>query len=242
MSMQRPPAPGSRRNQPHQYVVLGVLVAVLGFFAVRSGVLGRHQVIFYAVLLPSIILHEISHGAVALAFGDRTAQRAGRLTLNPLAHIDPFWTILVPAVMVLTSGRAFGMAKPVPVNPRNMRSPRNHGLLTSLAGPATNLMLAAGASVTYRILRPPSRGTFGEVLLTFGLANVILAVFNLLPIPPLDGSSIPERLLPKRWLEPYLRIRQYSFFVFIGLFFLAGDLFSRILDPAINLWLRLLVA
>ena len=216
------------------------MLAVLLYYAWRADVFGSQQLIFFLVLLPSIVLHEVSHGAVALLFGDRTAQRAGRLTLNPIAHIDPFWTILVPAIMVLTTGRAFGMAKPVPVNPGAMRSPRNHGLLTSLAGPATNVLLATLASVGYRLFRPDPRGTVAEVLLTFGLANVILAAFNLIPIPPLDGSSIPERLLPRRWLVPYLRLRRYSFFVFIGLFLVGGDLLGRVLDPAVDLWLRLL--
>lgn len=216
-----------------------LLVALL-VYAFRAGVVGRSQVIFFAVLLPSIILHEVSHGAVALLFGDRTAQRAGRLTLNPLAHIDPFWTVLLPAMMVLTTGRAFGMAKPVPVNPSAMRSPRNHGLLTSLAGPFTNIVMAALASVALRVFRP--YGTVGEVVFTFALANVILAAFNLIPIPPLDGSSVVERLLPRRWLVPYLRLRQYSFFVFIGLFLVGGDLLGRVLDPAVNLWYRLLTA
>jgi Zn-dependent protease len=227
-----------RGNTPRQYAVGAALLAVLLFYALRAGVIRQEHVIFFSVLIPSIILHEVSHGAVALLFGDRTAQRAGRLTLNPIAHIDPFWTVLVPAVMVITTGRAFGMAKPVPVNPRAMRSPRNHGLLTSLAGPATNIALAAVATVVFRVVRP--HGTVAEVVLTFGLANVILAAFNLLPIPPLDGSAVPERLLPRRWLVPYMRIRQYSFFVFIGLFFIGGDLLGQVLDPAVELWIRLL--
>ncbi len=229
----------SEANRPHQYVVLALLVAVAVFYAVRAGVLQRSQLIFFGVLVPSIILHEVSHGAVALAFGDRTAQKAGRLTLNPIRHIDPFWTILLPAVMVFYTGRAFGMAKPVPVDQSQMRNPRNHGLLTSLAGPATNIALAGLALVVFRIGTP--RGTVAEVVAIFGLANVILAVFNLLPIPPLDGSAVVERILPLRWLTPYLRLRRYSFFLFIGLFLLAGDLLGRALNPAVDLWFRLLL-
>lgn len=238
-----------RRNQPHQYVVLGLLVAGLVYVLVSRGSLSRPQMIFFAVLIPSIILHEVSHGAVALLFGDPTAQRAGRLTLNPIKHIDPFWTILVPAMMIFYTGQAFGMAKPVPVNPGLMRSPRNHGLATSLAGPATNIVLAAVAWAVYRMrysgLAPlelfrgdPPLGA--EITFTFGLANVILAAFNLLPIPPLDGSALLERILPKRMLVPYLRVRQYSFFLFIGLFLVGGDLLGRLLRPAIELWFRLL--
>ena len=231
---------------------------MLVYFAFRGGSLRRGDLIFYAVLLPSIVLHEVSHGAVALVFGDRTAQRAGRLTLNPVRHIDPFWTVILPAMMVFTTGRAFGMAKPVPVNPGRMRSPRNHGMLTSLAGPATNIVIAAVAVLVLRVayggvpfpfvqhdlLDDPPFGnlapTGAEVLYLVGLANVILAAFNLLPIPPLDGSAVPERLLPERWLVPYLRLRQFSFFIFIGLFLVGGDLLRSVFEPAIDLYERLL--
>ncbi len=228
------------RNKPYQYVVLGILLAGFVIYLIYNGSLRRDQLIYFAVLIPSIILHEVSHGAVALVFGDTTAKEAGRLTLNPIKHIDPFWTILVPAMMVFTTGQAFGMAKPVPVNPRLMRDPRNHSLLTSLAGPATNLILAGLAYVVFRGLQP--LGTTAEVVALFGVANVVLAVFNMLPIPPLDGSAVVERLLPARYLLPYLKLRQYSFFLFIGLFFVAGDLLGKVLNPAVDLWFRLLLA
>jgi Zn-dependent protease len=246
-------APPGRRNTPRQYVVLALLGLGLAWFALRGGSLQREDLIFFAVLIPSIILHEVSHGAVALLFGDRTAQQAGRLTLNPLKHIDPFWTIILPAVMIFTTGRAFGMAKPVPVSPGRMRSPRNHGMLTALAGPATNLLIAAIAWAGFRFLYADKIvrtsfgvsirdfSTVGEVLVMLGLANVILAAFNLIPIPPLDGSSVVERVLPARYLAPYLRLRQYSFFLFIGLFLLGADLFGKILRPAIDLWYELLL-
>lgn len=220
------------------------------YFALRGGSLQRADIVFFAVLIPSIILHEVSHGAVALLFGDRTAQEAGRLTLNPLKHIDPFWTVILPAMMVFYTGRAFGMAKPVPVNPGRMRSPRNHGMFTALAGPATNLVIAAVTWVAYRAaygsddpaapFRTPDTPLLAEVLFSLGLANVVLAVFNLIPIPPLDGSSVFERILPERMLIPYLKIRQFSFFLFIGLFLVGSDIFGRILDPFIDLWFRLL--
>ncbi len=241
----------TRRNQPHQYVVLGLIVAVILWFALRGGSLKRSDVLFYAVLLPSIILHEVSHGAVALLFGDPTAKRAGRLTLNPISHIDPFWTIILPALMVFTTGTAFGMAKPVPVNPGLMRSPRNHGMLTALVGPATNIVLAALTLIALRVFYPGVNGLAiqydlyagsdivplgAELLFVAGLANTILAAFNLLPIPPLDGSAVPERLLPERWLIPYLQLRKYSFFLFIGLFLVGGDLLGRVFEPAIRLW------
>jgi Zn-dependent protease len=251
MEPMEPAAPPARpQNKPHQYVVLAVLLGGGLLYAIISGAISREAVIFFSVLVPSIILHEVSHGAVALLFGDRTAQRAGRLTLNPLKHIDPFWTILLPAMMTIVAGRAFGMAKPVPVNPSQMRSPRNHGLLTSLAGPATNLLIAGIATLTYRTLWPQQVGHFSfggptlaqDIVLMFGLANIILAAFNMIPIPPLDGSAVLERLLPRQWLLPYLRLRKYSFFIFIGLFFFGADLMNRFIQPAVDLWARLLTA
>ena len=248
------PEPGPR-NTPRQYLLLGVIVAVIVGLAIRGGSLQRSDLLFYAVLVPSIILHEVSHGAVALRFGDPTAQRAGRLTLNPIKHIDPFWTVILPAMMVFYTGSAFGMAKPVPVNPGLMRSPRNHGMLTALAGPAVNIVLAAVSVVVLRVAYPGASGLEiqfdlyegtdfvplgAEILFVTGLANTILAAFNLLPIPPLDGSSVPERLLPVRFLRPYLKLRQYSFFLFIGLFLVGGDLLARVFQPAIELWAGLL--
>lgn len=247
------PVAPERRNTPRQYAFLALIGVTLAYFALRGGSLQRQDLIFFAVLIPSIILHEVSHGAVALLFGDPTAQQAGRLTLNPLKHIDPFWTIILPAIMIFTTGRAFGMAKPVPVSPGRMRSPRNHGLLTSLAGPATNLAIAAVAYVVFRSLYADTiirtaEGNFvtglstaGELVVMLGLSNVILAAFNLIPIPPLDGSAVVERVLPDRLLGPYLRLRQYSFFLFIGLFLLGADLFGRVLAPAIDLWFELLL-
>src|SRR2546425_6818058 len=108
--------------------------------------MNQTTLILVAVLIPSVMLHEISHGAVALAFGDDTAKRAGRLTLNPIAHVDPFGTIVLPLILALSSSGVFGWAKPVPVNPRRLRNPRQQALLVSLAGPVTNLGLAFIAS------------------------------------------------------------------------------------------------
>src|SRR5205807_5193160 len=123
-------------------LLLGVAV-----LAVVRGSLSTQALVFLAVLVPSIILHEVSHGAVAYLFGDPTAKEAGRLTLNPIAHVDPFGTVILPAILILSHAPPFGFAKPVPVNPRRMRSPRNQGLLVSLAGPATNITIAVIAAV-----------------------------------------------------------------------------------------------
>jgi Zn-dependent protease len=217
-------------------VVLLLLGGLLAWALLRHVNLSRQQLIFFAVAIPSIILHEISHGVAALAFGDDTAKRAGRLTLNPIAHIDPFGTIIMPALLILAHAPVFGFAKPVPVNPNRMRRPRDQGLIVSLVGPATNISLAALATVAFRVYRPT--GTVRDVVLTAGLANVILAVFNLIPIPPLDGSAVLERLMPASWWPGYLHFRQYSMAILLFAFLLVPGLFGRILEPAINTWAR----
>ncbi|MCU1461550.1 MAG: peptidase [Acidimicrobiales bacterium] len=191
-----------------------------------------HQAIVYlVVLIPSVILHEISHGVVALAFGDDTAKRAGRLTLNPIAHIDPFGTILLPLILALGSGGVFGYAKPVPVDPRRLRNPRQQSLLVSLAGPATNLLIAFAASVVY-VAGPRNDWTSG-----FIVVNVILAAFNLLPIPPLDGSALVERVLPRQWWPAYLRFRQYSMGLVLIVVLLLPNVLGHLFDWALRTWI-----
>jgi Zn-dependent protease len=223
-------------------------VAVV-FLGVRNGTihLGEEQIIFFAVLFPSIILHEVSHGAVAYLFGDDTAKRAGRLTLNPIAHVDPFGTIILPAILILTTGSAFGYARPVPVSPSRMRSPRNQSLMTSLAGPAVNIVLAlsSAALIRFVLLDRFANGisfapVLAKVVFELGVVNVILAAFNLIPVPPLDGSAVIERLLPARLWPSYLKIRQYGMLFLFVLIFWSGGVLSRIFDPALRLWLDLL--
>lgn len=195
-----------------------------------------------AVIVPSIILHEVAHGAAALAFGDDTAKRAGRLTLNPIPHIDPFGTVLLPALLAFTTGAAFGYARPVPVNPARMRRPRDHGLLVSLAGPATNVALALLVIVVLRTIDPLSANqTAIELIYRFGAINVILAAFNLLPIPPLDGSALIERFLPRRALPRWRQIRQYSMALLLIVVLLLPGVLNTVFSFAIGLWQRLLV-
>jgi Zn-dependent protease len=198
------------------------------------------DIIFFAVLVPSVILHEVSHGWVALKFGDDTAKRAGRLTLNPISHIDPFGTIILPALLIATSHGAFGYARPVPVNPRNLRDPRNQSLLVSLAGPAVNVVLSVGAALVLRQIGIASNDLVHQVVFTVGWANAILAAFNLLPIPPLDGSAVIERLLPQSMWAGYLRFRQYSFGILLILVFFWRDGLSRFFLWALHLWAHLL--
>jgi Zn-dependent protease len=200
----------------------------------------RLDIIFFAVLIPSVILHEVSHGWVALMFGDDTAKRAGRLTLNPIAHIDPFGTIILPAILILTSHGAFGYAKPVPVNPRQLRDPRNQSVLVSLAGPAVNIVLSVVAALVLRQIGLASDDVAHEIVYTVGWANAILAAFNLIPIPPLDGSAVIERLLPRSMWAGYLRFRQYSFPILLVIVFFWRDGLSRFFLWVLHLWAHLL--
>jgi Zn-dependent protease len=170
--------------------------------------------LYLLAIVPSIILHEISHGYVANLCGDPTAKNAHRLTLNPLRHIDPFGTILLPFLLIATGLPAFGWAKPVPVNVARLRNPRSQSLYVSLAGPLTNIVLSAVAFVYVRyeihhasVATLNSNYSFFTFMVYLGVVNMILAVFNLLPIPPLDGSAIIERFVPVRHLPRYYQMR-----------------------------------
>jgi Zn-dependent protease len=194
--------------------------------------LDQDTLIFFGSLVVAVILHEISHGVVALWFGDRTAKEAGRLTLNPVPHIDPFGSIIMPALGALVGMPVIAWAKPVPVNPMRMRKPRRDLVFVSLAGPTTNLLLMLISAVAAKALFDPSTmpPAFGlsdlplgiQILFLFALVNLFLALFNLLPIPPLDGSALIERVLPREWLPHWYRIRPYGFLVLFLLVFSTG--------------------
>jgi Zn-dependent protease len=231
----------TRRNL---WILAGVLVLVA---LVAHHNIHSYEIILFCCIVPSIILHEVSHGYVANLFGDDTAKRAGRLTLNPVKHVDPMGTLIIPALLSLTSFGVFGWAKPVPVNTARLRSPRNHGVLVSLAGPATNAVLAAIAAVVFlKVLHPSGvLGTLDQVVFYFGLVNVTLMVFNLLPVPPLDGSVLFERLLPARYWPTYLRIRPYTMPIIMGIvilnFYLNGHgPLTWLFDRVDNWWASLL--
>jgi Zn-dependent protease len=207
----------------------------------------QQHLIFYGCLVVAVILHEISHGVVAYAYGDDTAKRAGRLTLNPIPHIDPLGSIILPAMAVLANLPVLGWAKPVPVNPSRLRHPRRQMLWVGLAGPLTNFSLMVAAAIPAKIVLA---GTFpgactgssvvdprvslaGNILASFAVVNLLLGLFNLLPIPPLDGASLIERVLPARYLQTYWKIRPYGFLIlFIGLFWF--PFFGRILAPFLD--------
>ena len=165
-------------------------------------------VYFFLAIVPSIVLHEVSHGYVANFFGDPTAKENHRLTLNPLRHVDPFGTLLLPALLILSHLPAFGYAKPVPVNIGRLRNPRRQSLYVSLAGPIVNILLSGvGYLISELAIHVTNSSWMLQFGVTFGIVNLTLAVFNLLPIPPLDGSAIIERFVPRRHLPSYYRFR-----------------------------------
>ena len=201
----------------------------------------REALIFFGCLVAAVILHEISHGVVALWLGDDTAKRAGRLTLNPVPHIDPFGSIILPAMGALTGLPVVGFARPVPVTPARLRNPRRDLVFVSLAGPCTNFLLMALAAVATRSLLR-GQGFLGsgigsdgpnalvQVLFAFAAVNLFLGLFNLLPIPPLDGSALIERVLPRSWLPGWHRFRPYGFLVLVVLV-ISTDVVSRVIEP-----------
>lgn len=168
-------------------------------------------IISLAILLFSAILHEVAHGLVAERLGDPTARLAGRLTLNPKNHIDPMMSIALPLILLISgSPIIFGAAKPVPVDPFNLRDGRKDLALVSLAGPLTNILLAIIASL---ILRLVPNSIFYYLLSAAVHLNLLLAIFNLLPIPPLDGSKIFSLLLPERLANAFLSLGSIGIFL-----------------------------
>jgi Zn-dependent protease len=231
------------------WVIIGLAVlAVL----VRTHHVTKLEILFFCALVPSVILHEVSHGAMALAFGDDTAKRAGRLTLNPVRHIDPFGTIILPILLTLSGVGTFGYAKPVPVNVSRLRHPRNEGVVVSLVGPAVNIVLALAFGLAYAHLIPYSvkaavyntgdlslQPTWAELIFAAGYVNVILAVFNLIPLPPLDGSAVVERLLPRELLPGYYRIRPFTIVLPLLVVLLYPQALNDVFQPALNEWVRI---
>jgi Zn-dependent protease len=196
--------------------------------------------------LLAITVHEAAHGWVAWRLGDDTAKRLGRVTFNPLRHIDPFGTIVLPAILLLASGgrMMLGFAKPVPVDFSRLNSPRRDMVLVAAAGPGVNLTMAiAAAAVVSRLPLPGSEAGattlwIAQDLINMVWINVLLAVFNMLPVPPLDGGRVAVGLLPDVLARPLSRVEPYGFFIILGVIFVLPLLGSTVgLDLAVVQWL-----
>jgi len=217
----------------------------------------RQLALWSVPLLAAVIFHEVAHGVVALRLGDDTAQRAGRLTLNPLPHIDPIGTVLLPALLLVAGAPVFGYAKPVPVNYARLRDPRRSMVLVALAGPLTNLVLAATSAFVLRqllaYLEPLARGErpadvhFATLVLVplatmakiSVLLNVVLAVFNLLPIPPLDGGRVLTGILPYAYARRVASLEPFGFLILMVL--LMTHSLGAVLDAPVRFLLQVLL-
>ena len=212
----------------------------------------RHIVIWALPLLTAVVFHEVAHGWVAHRLGDPTAANLGRLTLNPISHIDLFGSILVPLMLIVAqSPFVFGYAKPVPVNFNNLHNPKRDMIWVALAGPVTNLLLALVFTIAWRVLAGTLESDGGKtaggaaqfvaplILMAQGgiLINIALAVFNALPLPPLDGGRVMVGLLPPPLSGALARIEPFGFIIVIAL--LMTRTLDKIIDPPMEFLLRL---
>ena len=196
-------------------------------------------------ILLALSFHEYAHGWMAYRLGDPTAKHEGRLTMNPLAHLDPLGTMMIIIVH-------FGWAKPVPVNPMNLKDPKKDMLWIALAGPVSNVIMAAGLGILLRIMSGMGMrvdgsflGYFQYMLYFAVMINLVLAIFNMIPIPPLDGSKILFGLLPTEYEESYLRFEQIGPMVLLGLVVINSyfgiPIFSMLITPFVSLFSSLFV-
>jgi len=205
------------------------------------------------ILLFSVVVHEVAHGLSAEYCGDPTARMLGRITLNPIPHIDPIGSILVPVVLALSgTNMFFAWAKPVPVNPYNYRNPRRDDIIVSVAGPVSNVLLALMFTLLFVLflwLTPSGAGlsiwqTNIVMILRYGMwINLVLAMFNLIPIPPLDGSHILQNMLPYEAARSFDRIRPYGFIILLAAMYF--NLLNVLLTPAhwmMNILLKIVVS
>ena len=199
------------------------------------------MLILILILFVSISFHEYAHGWMAFKLGDPTPKQAGRLSLNPLVHIDPFGTIILPLMLLVISTRligqplAIGYAKPVPINPYHFKNPKKDTALVGLAGPSINILIAVLLSLLVRMGFP----LFTPAIVLGIMVNLILAIFNLIPIPPMDGSKVLTSLLPKEIAYKYFKIEPYGFFIIILLF--TTGFFKWFIMPLVNSALYLLL-
>ena len=194
------------------------------------------------ILAISIVLHECAHGYMALLRGDSTAREMGRLTLNPIPHIDPFGTVILPISLIILGGPVFAYAKPVPVNPYRLKNPKRDMMWVGAAGPMTNLLIAVMAGMIMRnLIVPGAQVQMGLIMaLKFAcLINLCLFLVNLLPIPPLDGSRILAGLLPYRMVQKFYALEAYGFIIIVLLLF--AGFFEKVLWPLLQMLYRLII-
>ncbi|MEO8175335.1 MAG: site-2 protease family protein [Sphingomicrobium sp.] len=205
-------------------------------------------------LIIAIVFHEVAHGLVARRLGDPTAAQAGRLTLNPLRHVDPLGTLVLPLLLALAHAPIFGWAKPVPVDFRRLRNPRRDMVLVAFAGPGMNLILALIGTGIVAATLWASPGADGPAVLfviqnsiNFVLINIFLAIFNLIPLPPFDGGHVVQGLLPPRAALSFGKIGRYSLLLFIFLLLIlpmiwpSADIVGRVVSPIVESLARLLL-
>jgi len=201
-------------------------------------------------LIIAIVFHEVAHGLVARRLGDSTAQDKGRLSLNPIRHIDPFGTVVLPMLLAISHAPIFGWAKPVPVNYNRLNNPRRDMVLVALAGPGMNLLLALVGAIVLAVTVDAKGGAGAFVAanaLNFVLINIFLAVFNLLPVPPFDGGHVVEGLLPPGPAQSFRKLGRFSLLVLVFLLLVLpalspqADVVARIVSPIVDQVTRVLL-
>jgi Zn-dependent protease len=206
--------------------------------------MSTQNLLFLFALVISVMVHEVTHGYVALLFGDSTAKDAHRLTLNPLRHIDPLGSLLIPFLLIISGLTPVGWAKPVPVNPERLRNPKNQFPIVEIAGPLSNALMSAMAfALTELSLHNVFLPGFIKLWIDFGLVNIVLGIFNLLPIPPFDGSALLERFWPDAKRSSYFKFRSYALPITMGVILLDNQtthVISRLLITVQNWWFSLL--
>lgn len=197
-------------------------------------------IVKFIVLILAVVIHEFAHGYAAYLLGDPTAQRAHRLTLNPIAHLDLFGSIILPLVLVFTGSPVLlGWAKPVPFNPGYFRDPQRGIMIVGAAGPLTNFLAALASAVLFRFIGPIAP-LLAHFLFFFCATNLILGIFNLIPIPPLDGSRIVLGILPDDLVPAYLRMEPFGFIIIFALLWLG--LLDYIVSPIFHFLLGWLLS
>ena len=206
--------------------------------------MSTQDLLFLFALVVSVMVHEVTHGYVALLFGDRTAKEAHRLTFNPLRHIDVLGTLIIPFILIISGLTPFGWAKPVPVDPTRLRNPKNQFPIVEIAGPISNAVMSALAFVLTELsIHLVFLPGFVNLWIDFGLVNVVLGIFNLLPIPPFDGSALLERFWPNSKRASYFKFRSYALPITMGVIFIDNQtthIISGLLYHVQNWWFSLL--